>query len=87
MAYGLAAGLRKARIKLGGKKKSHAVVIATFGNHFIMNEALEKFRELGLKFDVQKEHIVTIQLGKNSRELAEKVKRIIRDHYGYVEPL
>ncbi len=87
MAYGLAEGLRKTRIKLGMKKKSQATVIATFGNHFIMNEALEKFRELGLKYDVQKDHIVTIQLVKNSAELAEKVKRIIRDHYGYVEPL
>ncbi len=87
MAYGLAEGLRKTRVKLGGKKRTQAVVVATFGNHFIMNEALEKIRELGLKFEVQKDHIVTIQLGKNTTELAEKVRRIIRDHYGYVEPL
>ncbi len=87
MAYGLAEGLRKTRIKLGLKKKSQAVVVGTFGNHFIMNEALGKIRELGLKFDVQKDHIVTIQLGKNTPELAERVRKIIRDHYGYVEPL
>ncbi len=87
MAYGLAEGLRKTRIKLGGKKKAQAVVVGTFGNHFIMNEALGEIRELGLKFDVQKDHIVTIQLGKNTPELAEKVRKIIRDHYGYVEPL
>ena len=87
MAYGLAEGLRKTRIKLGRKKKSQAVVIATFGNHFIMNEALEKFRELGLKYEVQKDHTVTIKLGKNTPEFAENIRRIIRDHYGYVEPL
>ncbi len=87
MAYGLAEGLRKTRIKLGGKKKAQAIVVGTFGNHFIMNEALGKIRKLGLKFDVQKDHIVTIQLGKNTPELAERVRKIIRDHYGYVEPL
>jgi len=87
MAYGLAEGLRKTRIRLGGKRRARAVVVGTFGNHFIMNEALEKIRELGLKFEVQKDHIVTIQLGKNTKELAEKVRGIIRDHYGYVEPL
>ncbi len=87
MAYGLAEGLRKTGIKLRGKRKAHAVVVGTFGNHFIMNEALGKIRELGLKFDVQKDHIITIQLDKNTRELAEKVRKIIRDHYGYVEPL
>ena len=87
MAYGLAEGLRKTKVKLGGKGKAQAVVVATFGNHFIMNEALEKFRALGLKFEVAKDHIVTIQLGKNTPELAEKVRKIIRDHYGYVEPL
>ena len=87
MAYGLAEGLRKTKVKLGRKGKAPAVVIATFGNHFIMNEALQEFRELGLRFDVEKDHIVTIQLEKNTPELAEKVRRIIRDHYGYVEPL
>ncbi len=87
MAYGLAEGLRKTRIKLSRKKKTGATVIGTFGNHFIMNEALEEIRALGLKYDVQKDHIVTIQLGRNSRDIAEKVRRIIRDHYGYVEPL
>ncbi len=87
MAYGLAEGLRKTRVKLVGKKRTQAIVTATFGNHFIMKEALEEFRKLGLTFDVQKDHIVTVQLGKNKAELAEKVRRIIRDHYGYVEPL
>ena len=87
MAYGLAEGLRKTRNKLGRKKKTGATVVGTFGNHFTMNEALEKIRALGLKYEVQKDHIVTIQLGKNSRDAAEKVRRIIRDHYGYVEPL
>ena len=86
MAYGLAEGLRKTRIKLGRKNKTGASIIATFGNHFVMNEALEEIRLLGLKYDVQKDHNVTIQLGKKSSELAEKVRKIIRDHYGYVEP-
>jgi len=87
MAYGLAEGLRKSRFNLRSKKKAGATVVATFGNHFSMNEAIGKIRELGLRFDVQKDHIVTIQLGKNTPELAEKVRAIIRDHYGYVEPL
>lgn len=86
MAYGLAEGLRKTRIKLGGRKKSQAVVIATFGNHFIMNEALEKIRGLGLECKVEKEHTVTIQIGKRGPVVAEKLRSIIRDHYGYVEP-
>ena len=85
MAYGLAEGLRKTRIKLGGKKKTD-LIVATFGNHFIMNEALEDFRQLGLQCEVSKDHIVTIHLGKSSKETAEKVRKIIRDHYGYVEP-
>jgi hypothetical protein len=86
VAYGLAEGLRKTRIKLGRKNKTGASVIATFGNHFIMNEALEEIRGLGLEYTVQKDHIVTIQLGKNGPEVAEKIRKIIRDHYGYVEP-
>ena len=86
MAYGLAEGLRKTRIKLGRKNRTGASIVATFGNHFVMNEALEEIRLLGLKYDVQKDHNVTIQLGKKSSELAEKVRKIIRDHYGYVEP-
>ncbi len=45
MAYGLAEGFRKTVVRLGGKKKNRAVVIATFGNHFSMNDAIEKFRE------------------------------------------
>ena len=85
MAYGLAEGLRKTRVKLGGKNKTHSI-IATFGNHFIMSEALEEFRQLGLKSDVAKDHIVTIHLGKASEELTEKVRKIVRNHYGYVEP-
>ena len=85
MAYGLAEGLRKTRVKLGGKNKTDSIV-ATFGNHFIMNEALEDFDQLGLKCEVAKDHIVTIHIGKGSKELAEKVRKIIRDHYGYVEP-
>jgi len=48
MAYGLAEGFRKTAVRLGGKrKKSQAVVIATFGNHFTLNDALEKFRKEG----------------------------------------
>ena len=42
MAYGLAEGFRKTAVRLGGKKKRRAVVIATFGNHFTLNDALEK---------------------------------------------
>ena len=86
MAYGLAEGLRKTRVRLGRKNKSGSIV-ATFGNHFIMNEALEEIRKLGLRYEIQKDHIVTIQLDRNSPELAEKIRGIIRDHYGYVEPL
>ena len=85
MAYGLAEGLRKTKVRLGGKKKTDSI-IATFGNHFILNEALEEFSKLGLKFEVAKDHIVTIKLGKGTEELGEKVRKIIRDHYGYVEP-
>jgi hypothetical protein len=87
MAYGLAEGLRKTKIRIPGRRKAQAVVVATFGNHFILNEATAKFKELGLEFKVEKDHIVTIQLKKNTTEMAEKVRKIIRDHYGYVEPL
>lgn len=85
MAYGLAEGLKKTRIKLGRKNKVGSIV-ATFGNHFIMNEALEEIRKLGLRYEVQKDHIVTIQLDKSTTEVAEKIRAIIRDHYGYIEP-
>ena len=85
MAYGLAEGLRKTKIKLG-RKNSGSSIVATFGNHFIMNEALEEFRKLGLNYDVAKDHIVTIHMKGGSHEAAEKVRKIIRDHYGYVEP-
>lgn len=87
MAYGLAEGFRKTAVRLGGKKKSQAVVIATFGNHFSMNDALEKFRQEGLRYETEKGHIVRIFLDKNSRARAEKVRTIIREHFGYVEPL
>ncbi len=87
MAYGFAEGLRESGFKLRGKGKKRAVIIATFGNHFTMNEALEEFRREGLKFEAEKGHIVTIQLDKNTTEKAERVRKIIRDHYGYVEPL
>ena len=54
MAYGLAEGFRKTAVRLGGKKKRQAVVIATFGNHFTLNDALEKFRKEGLTFETEK---------------------------------
>ena len=87
MAYGFAEGLRESGFKLRGKGKKRAVIIATFGNHFTMNEALEEFRQEGLKFETEKGHIVTILLDRNTTERAEKVRKIIRDHFGYVEPL
>jgi hypothetical protein len=87
MAYGLAEGFRKTAVRLGRKKSKQSIVIATFGNHFSMNEALEKFRKEGLKFDTEKDHIVKIYLDKNTRERAEQVRSIIREHFGYVEPL
>jgi hypothetical protein len=87
MAYGLAEGFRKTAVRLGGKKKKQAVVIATFGNHFSLNDALEKFRKEGLKFDTEKGHIVKIYLDKNTKERVEQVRSIIREHFGYVEPL
>ncbi len=87
MAYGLAEGMRKSGLKLRPKRKTGATIIATFGNHFTMNEALEEFQKEGLKFETEKGHIVTIHLEKNTTEVAEKIRRIIRDHYGYVEPL
>ena len=87
MAYGFAEGLRESGFKLRGKGKKRAVIIATFGNHFTMNEALEEFRQEGLKFETEKGHIVTILLDRNTTDRAEKVRKIIRDHFGYVEPL
>src|SRR6266705_152573 len=78
MAYGLAEGFRKTVVRLGGKKKSRAVVIATFGNHFTLNDALEKFRKEGLTFETEKGHIVKIFLDKNTKERAEQVRSIIR---------
>ena len=87
MAYGFAEGLRESGFKLRGKGKKRTVIIATFGNHFTMNEALEEFRQEGLKFETEKGHIVTILLDRNTTERAEKVRKIIRDHFGYVEPL
>jgi hypothetical protein len=87
MAYGLAEGFRKTAIRLGGKKKKQAVIIATFGNHFTLNEALKKFTELGLTCETEKGHIVKIHLDRNTEERAEKVRSIIREHFGYVEPL
>ncbi len=87
MAYGLAEGLRKSRFKLGSKSKGGPVIIGTFGNHFSMNEALDKIRNEGFKYETQKGHIVIIHLGKNTTERAERIRKIIREHYGYVEPL
>jgi len=79
--------MRKSRFSLRGKRKNKAVIVATFGNHFTMNEAIGKIRQEGLKFETEKDHIVVIHLDKNTTERAEKVRKIIRDHYGYVEPL
>ncbi len=87
MAYGLAEGFRKTAVRLGRKKKNRAVVIATFGNHFTLNDALEKFRKEGLTFETEKGHIVKIFLDKNTKERAEQVRSIIRENFGYVEPL
>jgi hypothetical protein len=87
MAYGLAEGLRKSGFKLRGRGEKKSVIIATFGNHFTMNEAIGKIRQEGLKFETEKDHIVIIHLDKNTTERAERVRNIIRDHYGYVEPL
>jgi hypothetical protein len=87
MAYGLAEGFRKTAVRLGRKKKNQAVVVATFGNHFTLNEAVEIFRKEGLQVDTEKGHIVKIYLDKNTKERAEQVRSIIREHFGYVEPL
>ena len=65
----------------------HLVIVATFGNHFTLNDALEKFRAEGLRFETEKGHIVKIFLDKNTEERAEKVRKIIREGFGYVEPL
>ena len=87
MAYGLAEGMRKSAFKLRGTGKNRAIIIATFGNHFTMNTAVEEIRREGLKFETEKGHIVKIHLDKNTTERAERVRKIIRDNYGYVEPL
>ena len=87
MAYGLAEGFRKSGFKLRRKGKTAAVIVGTFGNHFSMNEALKKIRQEGLKYETQKDHVVIVHLERNTTEIAEKVRKIIRDHYGYVEPL
>jgi hypothetical protein len=87
MAYGLAEGFRKTVVRLGGKKKNKAIVIATFGNHFTLKDALEKLRKEGLTFETEKGHIVKIFLDKNTKERAEQVRSIIRENFGYVEPL
>ena len=86
MAYGLAEGLKKTGV-LGRKKKSHAMIIATFGNHFTLIDALDKFRKEGLKFETEKGHIVKIFLDKYTEERAEQIRKIIREGFGYVEPL
>ena len=86
MAYGLAEGLKKTGV-LGRKKKNSAMIIATFGNHFTLNDALEKFRKEGLKFETEKGHIVKIFLDRNTEERAEMIRKIIREGFGYVEPL
>ena len=86
MAYGLAEGLKKTGV-LGRNKKNKALIIATFGNHFTLNDALEKFRKEGLKYETEKGHIVKIFLDKNTEERAEQVRKIIREGFGYVEPL
>jgi ABC-type uncharacterized transport system substrate-binding protein len=83
----LAEGFRKTAIRLGGKKKNKSVVVATFGNHFTLTAALEKFREEGLQYETEKGHIVKIYLDKNTEERAETVRKIIRENFGYVEPL
>lgn len=87
MAYGLAEGLRKSAGKLSPKSKKGAVVVGTFGSHFKLEEALIKLKEHGFSYEVEKGHTVKIFLPKNTTENAEMVRGIIRDHYGYVEPL
>jgi hypothetical protein len=52
-----------------------------------LNDALEKFRKEGLKCETEKGHIVKIFLDKNTKERAEQVRSIIRENFGYVEPL
>src|SRR5207247_11123955 len=86
MAYGLAEGFGKTVVRLGGKKKNRAVVIATFGNHFSMNDAIERFRNEGLQFETEKGHIVKLYLDKNTKESAAQVRSIIREHLCYLEP-
>jgi hypothetical protein len=80
-------GLKKAGVLVRGRKKDKAVIIATFGNHFTLEAALEKFRNEGLQYETEKGHIVKIFLDKNTEERAEHVRKIIREGFGYVEPL
>jgi argonaute-like protein implicated in RNA metabolism and viral defense len=80
-------GLKKAGILVRGRKKDKAVIIATFGNHFTLEDALEKFRNEGLQYETEKGHIVKIFLDKNTEDRAEHVRKIIREGFGYVEPL
>ncbi len=86
MAYGLAEGLRKSAGKLSPRGKKEAVIVGTFGNHFELEEALGKIQKEGFVVQVEKGHIVRVHLGKNTTENAEKVRAIIREHYGYVDP-
>src|SRR5437660_11480314 len=87
MAYGLAEGFRKTAIRLGGKKKNRAVMVATFGNHFTLNDALERVRKEGLLFETEKGHSVKIVLDKNREERAERGRKSMREGFGYVEAL
>jgi hypothetical protein len=87
LAYGLAEGLRNSAGKLAPKGKKAAIIVGTFGSHFKLNEALEKIKQNGFTYEVEKGHTVKVFLGKNTTENAEKVRSIIREHYGYVEPL
>ncbi len=40
-----------------------------------------------MRFETEKSHIVKIFLDKNTEERAEMVRKIIREGFGYVEPL
>ena len=87
MAYGLAEGLRKSAGKIAPRGKKGAVITGTFGSHFKLEEALVKFKDNGFAYEVEKGHTVKVYLTKHTNENVEKVRGIIRDHYGYVEPL
>ncbi len=86
MAYGLAEGLRKSAGKLSPKSKKTATIVATFGSHFKLEEALEAIKSAGFTCEVEKGHTVRVHLKRNTTENAEKVRSIIIEHYGYVEP-